>query len=142
GAMQAMATRTRRVALGLCVVATQLAAHAQLAHAQGPTARADAGANTVAPSRASGALGPLMNIAQTWNNCGPASLAEVLAYWGISWTQSQVHAVLRVDGATRGMAPYGVQGDARSVGLRALVRVGGTAAAGQAMYSDGLSASG
>ena len=28
-------------------------------------------------------LGPLINIPQTWNNCGPASIAEVVAYWGI-----------------------------------------------------------
>ena len=136
--MQAMATRTRRVALGLCLVATLLAARAPLAHAQGTTARAGAGASTVAPSRASGALGPLMNIAQTWNNCGPASLAEVLAYWGISRTQGQIQAILRVDGPARGMTPYGVPGYARSLGVRALVGVGGTAALVKALISNGF----
>src|SRR5919201_1476629 len=132
-----MATRTRRVALGLCVMATLLAARAPLAHAQGTTARAGA-SGTVAPSHARGALGPLMNIAQTWNNCGPASLAEVLAYWGISRTQGQIQAVLRVDGPARGMAPYGVPAYARSLGLRVLVGVGGTQALVKALISNGF----
>jgi hypothetical protein len=135
--MQAMATRTGRIALGLGVMATLLAARAPLAHAQGTTALAGA-SGTVAPSRASGALGPLMNIVQTWNNCGPASLAEVLAYWGISRTQAQIQAVQRVDGPTRGMTPYGVPAYARSLGMRALVGVGGTEALVKALISNGF----
>lgn len=92
----------------------------------------------VAPRRTSGAVGPLVNFAQTWNNCGPASVAEVLAYWGVSRTQGQVQAVLRVDGPNRGMEPYGVPAYARSVGLRALVGVGGTAALVKALLSNGF----
>jgi hypothetical protein len=72
-------------------------------------------------------LGPLIEIPQTYNNCGPATIAEVLAYWGISRTQSQVQSVLRVDGPIVGMTPYGVPAYARSLGLRALMGVGGTA---------------
>src|ERR671930_2157972 len=136
--MQAKAARRRWVAMGLCVVATLLAAHAPLAHAQGTTARAGAGAGTVAPSRTSGALGPLIYIPQTWNNCGPASLAEVLAYWGISRTQGQIQAVLRVDGPTRGMTPYGVLGYARSLGMQALMGVAGTEALVKALISNGF----
>jgi predicted double-glycine peptidase len=79
-----------------------------------------------------------MNIPQTWNNCGPASLAEVLAYWGVYRTQGQIQAVLRVDGPARGMTPYGVPGYARSVGLRALVGVGGTEALVKALVSNGF----
>jgi hypothetical protein len=62
---------------------------------------------------------------QTWNNCGPASVAEVLAYWGISRTQGQVQAVLRADGNPYGMAPYGVPAYMRSLGLRALLGIAG-----------------
>ena len=75
---------------------------------------------------ASASLGPLRNIPQTWNNCGPASIAEVLAYWGISRTQEEVRSVLRVDGPSAGMTPYGVPSYARGLGLQALVGVGGT----------------
>jgi hypothetical protein len=88
-----------------------------------PWARA---AGTTPGIRAAASLGPLINIPQTWNNCGPAAIAEVLAYWGISRTQAQVQAVLRVDGPSAGMTPYGVPSFARSVGLRALSGVGGT----------------
>ncbi len=76
--------------------------------------------------RTAASLGPLINIPQTWNNCGPAAIAEVLAYWGISRTQAQVEDVLRVDGSVAGMTPYGVPSYARSLGLRALSGVGGT----------------
>jgi uncharacterized protein len=76
--------------------------------------------------RPAASLGPLINIPQTWNNCGPAAIAEVLAYWGIARTQGEVQATLRVDGPVVGMTPYGVRAYARSVGLRALMGVGGT----------------
>jgi hypothetical protein len=83
-------------------------------------------AGTAAAVRAAASLGPLINIPQTWNNCGPAAIAEVLSYWGISRTQGQVQAVLRVDGPSAGMTPYGVPSYARSLGLRVLSGVGGT----------------
>ena len=80
-----------------------------------------------APSSAA-SLGPLVNIPQTYNNCGPAAIAEVLAYWGIARTQGQVQAAVRVDGPIVGTTPYGVPAYARSVGLRALIGAGGNAA--------------
>jgi predicted double-glycine peptidase len=92
----------------------------------------------VAPSGVSGALGPLINIPQTWNNCGPASIAEVLSYWGIYKTQGEIQAVLRVDGPSRGMMSYGVPAYARSLGMRALVGVGGTEALIKALISNNL----
>ena len=91
---------------------------------------------SAAPAAAS--LGPLINIPQTWNNCGPAAIAEVLAYWGISRTQAQVQAVLRVEGPLIGMTPYGVPTFARSVGLRTLTGVGGTEAMVKGLIAAGL----
>jgi hypothetical protein len=92
----------------------------------------------VAPARGQGALGPLINIPQTWNNCGPASIAEVLAYWGINRTQDQVRVVLRVNGIGRGMSPYGVPGYARSVGVKALIGVGGSEKLIKDLISNGF----
>jgi hypothetical protein len=40
------------------------------------------GAHAATLSRRAASLGPLINIPQTYNNCGPAAVAEVLAYWG------------------------------------------------------------
>src|SRR5207237_3274421 len=72
---------------------------------------------TVAPSGVVGSVGYLRQIWQTYNNCGPASVAEVLAHWGITRTQYQVQLVLRADHSPSGMAPYGVPTYARSLGL-------------------------
>jgi hypothetical protein len=91
-----------------------------------------------APARAAASVGAMPNIPQTWNNCGPAAIAEVLAYWGIERTQAAVAAVLRVDGANHGMSPYGVPSYARSLGMRALVGVVGSTALLKALIGDGF----
>ena len=92
----------------------------------------------VAPIRAAAALGPLINIPQTWNNCGPTSVAEVLAYWGIERTQDQTKAVLRGDGNPYGMAPYDVPVYMRSLGMRGLVGVGGSERLVKALVGNGF----
>ena len=69
--MQAMATRTRRVALGLCVMATLVAAHAPLAHAQGTTSQAGA-SSTVAILFTAAVLPPLSLIV-TFSGNEPSS---------------------------------------------------------------------
>jgi hypothetical protein len=83
-------------------------------------------AGTAGTGKAAANLGPLITIPQTYNNCGPAAIAEVLAYWGIARTQAQTQAALRVDGPVIGMTPYGVPAYAAGLGLRALMGVGGT----------------
>src|SRR5437660_3706235 len=102
------------------------------------TASASSATRTTAASPAAANLGPLINIPQTWNNCGPAAIAEVLAYWGISRTQGQVQAMLRVDGRGAGMTPYGVPSYARSLGLRTLSGVGGTPRLVKALIAAGF----
>lgn len=83
-------------------------------------------ASTPSAGKATASLGPLINIPQTYNNCGPAAIAEVLAYWGISRSQAQTQAALRVDGPVVGMTLYGIPSYAGSLGLRTLIGVGGT----------------
>ena len=92
----------------------------------------------VAPSRPAASVGYLTHIWQTYNNCGPASIAEVLSYWGVYRTQYQAQLVLRADNNPRGMWPYGVPGYARSVGMRALVGVAGTPRLVKALVSNGF----
>jgi hypothetical protein len=43
----------------------------------------------------SASVGPLAHVIQTLNNCGPASVAEVLHFWGIDKTQGELQRVLR-----------------------------------------------
>jgi len=92
----------------------------------------------VAPSRGSAHLGPLPNIPQSLNNCGPAAIAEVLSYWDITRSQYQVQAVVRADESPRGMAPFGVPGYARTLGLRGLLGIGGSERLIKALISNGF----
>jgi hypothetical protein len=90
-----------------------------------------------APTTAAASL-PLTTIVQTLNNCGPASIAEVLAYWHVYRTQGQVQAVVRGDNNPHGMAPYGVPVYTRSVGLRTLLGAAGSDRLIKALLSNGF----
>ncbi|MBV9119868.1 MAG: C39 family peptidase [Chloroflexi bacterium] len=70
-------------------------------------------------------LGPLEFISQTVNNCGPASVAEVLDFWGIHQTQDEAQGPLRGDNPY-GMTTSGVPAYVDSVGLTVLLGTGGT----------------
>jgi predicted double-glycine peptidase len=125
----AIATTTRDAAI---TTSTAAAATTQTAEAQAVTtairkATDPSPARTMSanlPVRAS--LGPLEFISQTLNNCGPASVAEVLNYWGNYRTQGQVQAILRADGNPGGMVPYGVPSYMHSLGMDVVIGVGGT----------------
>lgn len=79
-----------------------------------------------APPASKVLLGPLSFISQTLNNCGPASVAEVLGFWGIQKTQGEVQAVLRGDGNPYGMTTAGVPSYISSLGLDVLLGTAGT----------------
>ena len=114
-------------------------APAAVAPATAPApAVADALAVPVAPTGERASLGPLYHITQTFNNCGPASVAEVLRYWGVVRTQGQVQAVLRADGNPRGMVPYDVPAYARSLGLDALMGTRGDDGLVKALVANGF----
>jgi predicted double-glycine peptidase len=127
----------RRGAAAIVLLASVLAASG------GPVGAATRASPTrpgvaVVPSGVAGSVGSLPQIWQTYNNCGPASVAEVLAYWGIARTQDQVQRVLRADNNPHGMAPYGVPSYARSLGLRALLGVVGTPRLLKALVTNGF----
>ena len=83
-------------------------------------------------------IGPLSFISQTLNNCGPASIAEVLGYYGVQRTQAQVASVLRPDLPAYGMSLYGVPFYAESVGMRAAGGVSGNAQLLKAFVANGI----
>ena len=82
------------------------------------------------PSSAAGdgfvQLGGLAHYWQTWNNCGPATLAMNLSYYGLPLTQKQTAAVLKPNWDDKNVSPHELAAYARSQGLSALVRVNGT----------------
>jgi hypothetical protein len=82
-------------------------------------------------------LGPLLHIDQTLNNCGPASIAEVLRYYGITHSQTELKGILRPDN------PYGMFVDpiapyVSSIGLKALLKTGATDGLLKALIRNGL----
>ncbi|HLY67324.1 MAG TPA: C39 family peptidase, partial [Chloroflexota bacterium] len=93
---------------------------------------------TAAPLPPAKRIGPLTFISQTLNNCGPASVAEDLDYWGIQRTQAQVASVLRPDLPLYGMSLYGVPFYATSVGLSSFESMGGTQQLIKAFVANGI----
>lgn len=136
GVLAAPAAAVAVPAAPVAAATAAVAPTAQPAAAVRPAAPASTGVNLALPASAS--LGPLIHITQTVNNCGPASVAEVLNYWGISRTQGQVQAVLRADGSPNGMLPYGVPAYARSLGFGAVLGTGGDRTLIKALVSKGF----
>jgi hypothetical protein len=72
-------------------------------------------------------LGGLRHNWQTWNNCGPATLAMNLSYFGGKLSQADVAATLRPYRDDKNVNPDEMADFARAQGLNALVRVNGDA---------------
>ena len=70
-------------------------------------------------------LTDLSHIWQTWNNCGPATLAMNLSYYGSTLSQGDVGAALRFYEDDKNVGPEEMAAFARSRGFNALVRING-----------------
>ncbi|OGO41620.1 MAG: hypothetical protein A2W36_04675 [Chloroflexi bacterium RBG_16_58_14] len=63
---------------------------------------------------------------QKWNNCGPATLAMALSYWGWQGDQLDAAAFLKPNARDKNVMPYEMETFVEEVaGLQAVVRVGG-----------------
>ncbi|MDH4136817.1 MAG: C39 family peptidase [Anaerolineae bacterium] len=69
----------------------------------------------------------LSHMWQTWNNCGPATLAMNLSYYGSTLSQADVGAALRLYEDDKNVGPEEMAVFARSQGFNALMRVNGDA---------------
>lgn len=63
---------------------------------------------------------------QTWNNCGPATVTMHMSYFGRSETQVDAAKFLKPNKDDKNVSPYELAAYARSVGMEAIVRQGGT----------------
>ena len=87
-----------------------------------PTATATPSPTALPPSvRLTG----LTHLWQTWNNCGPATLAMNLSYFGKPANQADVAATLRPYKDDKNVAPEELAAYARGQGLHALARANG-----------------
>jgi tetratricopeptide (TPR) repeat protein len=77
-------------------------------------------------------------IRQTWNNCGPATLAMNLSYWGSTLDQATIGSVLRPFQDDKNVSPVELAEYAQSQGYRALVRVNGDGDRLRTLLANGI----
>lgn len=75
---------------------------------------------------------------QTWNNCGPATLAIYLSYWGSNISQEAAGAALRTHQDDKNVMPEELAAFAQSQGFAARVLVNGDRNRLRLLLSNGL----
>lgn len=75
---------------------------------------------------------------QTWNNCGPATLAMNLSYYGGALDQSAIGAVLRTHEDDKNVKPEELVNFAQGQGFQAAIRVSGSADLLRRLVSNGI----
>ena len=93
---------------------------------------------SLTPVQPAVALSGLHHNWQTWNNCGPATLAMHLSYFGSGLDQETIRRALRPNRNDKNTGPQELAAFARSQGLQALVRVHGSAALLRQFLSNGI----
>lgn len=92
----------------------------------------------VQPAAPAAQLSGLRHQWQTWNNCGPATLAMNLSYYGSPLDQADIGAVLRPYQDDKNVTPEEMAAFARSQGYQAQVRVDGSADLARRLISNGI----
>jgi len=75
---------------------------------------------------------------QTWNNCGPATLAMDLSYFGSTIDQAQAGAVLRLSPDDKNVSPEELVTYAQSQGYLAALMVNGSGDLARTLVSNGV----
>ena len=75
---------------------------------------------------------------QTWNNCGPATLAMNLSYYGSALDQADIGNVLRRYADDKNVSPEELVSFARSQGYTAHLRVDGSAELARTLLANGI----
>lgn len=83
-------------------------------------------------------LGGIVHEWQTWNNCGPATLAMNLSYFGSSLKQADIGAVLRSSPDDKNVSPYELVEFALAQGYDAVQLVNGDDDLLRTLLSNGL----
>ena len=83
-------------------------------------------------------LEPMTHVWQTWNNCGPATVAMCLSYFGRTETQAEIAAILRPDPEDKNINPLEMATYVQSLGLGAIARVNGRAKVLKSLLSNGI----
>ena len=84
------------------------------------------------------ALEGVQHTAQMWNNCGPATVAMNLSYYGLYLHQRETAAFLKPNGDDKNVSPEQLAAYAESQGFEAMIRVAGTIELLQKLVSNGI----
>lgn len=84
------------------------------------------------------ALSGMRHYWQTWNNCGPATLAMNLSYYGSPLDQGVIGSALRPSPDDKNVSPEELARYAREQGYMAQVRVNGSADLARTFLSNGI----
>ena len=103
-----------------------------------PTATASPTPNLVTPSAAQVTLTGFSHAWQTWNNCGPATMAMALSYYQISVSQAEAAQFLKPNSNDKNVSPEELAAYAHSLGFEAVVRLNGSLALLQTLLSNGF----
>lgn len=90
------------------------------------------------PAQAAVTLTGISHEWQTWNNCGPATLAMNLSYFGSSLDQAAIGAVLRRHPDDKNVSPEELAAFAAGQGYYAEMRVNGSAELMRLLLSNGI----
>ena len=75
---------------------------------------------------------------QTWNNCGPATIAMNLSYFGSTLDQAQAGAVLRLSADDKNVSPYELVAYAQQQGYVSQRLVNGSTDLARTLLSNGI----
>ncbi len=92
----------------------------------------------VAPPAAQLELGGFTHEWQSWNNCGPVTIAMNLSYYGRSETQLQAAQFLKPNEEDKNVNPQELAAYARSLGFETFTGVGGDTLLLKRLLSNGL----
>lgn len=91
-----------------------------------------------APAAPAALLSGVRHEWQTWNNCGPATLAMNLSYFGSPLTQREIGAMLRPYPDDKNVSPYELVSFAQGQGYRAVELVNGDDDLLRTLVSNGI----
>jgi tetratricopeptide (TPR) repeat protein len=90
------------------------------------------------PAVAAVELSGVPHMWQKWNNCGPATLAMNMDYFGSQLSQADIAAVLKPDPDDKNVSPEEMAAFARSHGLHSMVRANGDSDRLRLLLSNGV----
>lgn len=90
------------------------------------------------PAQAAVTLSGFTHMWQTWNNCGPATLAMNLSYFGATLDQADIGAVLRRHPDDKNVSPEEMVAFAARQGYHAQARANGSADLMRLLLSNGI----